>query len=62
MNMNQITSILDEGLGDNVLYPLNAIFLREDEIHNQNNVIEEYKNQEEKLKSEQAMKLRERGQ
>ena len=61
MNMNQITSILDEGLGDNVLYPLNAIFLREDEIHNQNNVIEEYKNQEEKLKSEQAMKLRERG-
>ena len=61
MNMNQITSILDEGLGDNVLYPLNSIFSREEEIHNQNNMIEEYKNQEEKLRSEHAMKLRERG-
>ena len=61
MNMNQITSILDEGLGDNVLYPLKSIFLKEDEIHNQNNMIEEYKNQEEKLKGEHAMKLRERG-
>ena len=61
MNMNQITSILDEGLGDNVLYPLNYIFSREEEIHNQNNMIEEYKNQEEKLKAEHAIKLRERG-
>ena len=61
MNMNQITSILDEGLGDNVLYPLNSIFSREEELHNQNNMIEEYKNQEEKLKSEHAVKLRERG-
>ena len=61
MNMNQITSILDEGLGDNVLYPLNSIFSREEEIHNQNNMIDEYKNQEEKLRSEHAMKLRERG-
>ena len=61
MNMNQITSILDEGLGDNVLFPLKYIFLKEEEIQNQNNMIEEYKNQEEKLKGEHAMKLRERG-
>ena len=61
MNMNQITSILDEGLGDNVLYPLKSIFLKEEEIQNQNNMIDEYINQEEKLKGEHATKLRERG-
>ena len=61
LNINQITSILDEGLGDNVLYPLKSIFLKEEEIYNQNNMIEEYKNQEEKLKGEHATKLRERG-
>ena len=58
--INQITSILDEGLGENVLYPLSNIFVQEEEILNQNNLINEYKNQEEKLKQEHANKLRER--
>ena len=58
-NINQITSILDEGLGDNVLYPLANIFVQEEEIQNQNNLIDEYKNQEEKLKQENLNKLRE---
>ena len=58
-NMNQITSILDEGLGDNVLYPLTSIFVQEEEIQNLNNLIDEYKNQEEKLKNENLNKLRE---
>ena len=58
-NINQITSILDEGLGDNVLYPLSSIFIQEEEIQNQHNIIDEYKNQEEKLKAENINKLRE---
>ena len=60
VNINQITSILDEGLGDIVLYPLKSIFLKEDETNNQKNMIDEYKNQEEKLRAEHATKLREK--
>ena len=60
VNINQITSILDEGLGDIVLYPLKSIFYKEDEINSQRNMIDEYKNQEEKLRAENATKLREK--
>lgn len=56
---NQINNILDEGLGDNVLYPLENIFLKENEILKQNNLIDDYKNQEEKLKAEHQLRLRE---
>ena len=60
LNMNnQINNILDEGLGDNVLYPLENIFLKENEILKQNNLIDDYKNQEEKLKAEHQLRLRE---
>ena len=31
-NLNQLSSILDEGLGDNVLYPLQAIFNHEEQM------------------------------
>ena len=56
---NQINNLLEEGLGDNVLYPLENIFLKENEILKQNNLIDDYKNQEEKLKSEHQLRLRE---
>ena len=56
---NLATNLLDEGLGDNVLYPLENIFLKENEILKQNNLIDQYKNQEEKLKSEYKLHLRE---
>ena len=56
---NQINNIVDEGLGDNVLYPLENIFLKENEILKQNNLIDNYKNQEEKLKAEHQIRLRE---
>lgn len=56
---NQISNLLDEGLGDNVLYPLENIFLKENEILKQNNLIDDYKNQEEKLKAEHQLRLRE---
>ena len=60
VGMNQIAAILDEGLGDNVLYPLGSIFIQEEEIISQNNLINDYKNQEAKLKQEYTNKLRER--
>ena len=44
---------------DNVLYPLENIFLKENEILKQNNLIDDYKNQEEKLKSEHQLRLKE---
>ena len=56
---SQLGNIFEEGLGDNVLYPLEKIFLRENDILKQNNLIDKYKNQEEKLKSEHKMRLRE---
>ena len=55
----QISSVFDEGLGDNVLYPLEKIFLKESDILEQNNLIDKYKNQEEQLKSEHKLRLRE---
>ena len=55
----QIGNVFDEGLGDNVLYPLEKIFLRENDIMEQNNLIDKYKNQEEQLKLEHKMRLRE---
>jgi len=58
-SINQINNLLDEGLGDNVLYPLENIFLKENEILKQNNLIDDYKNQEEKLKTEHQLRLRE---
>jgi hypothetical protein len=60
LNMNnQMNTMLDDGLGDNVLYPLENIFLKENEILKQNNLIDDYKNQEEKLKAEHQLRLRE---
>ena len=56
---NQMGNFFEEGLGDNVLYPLEKIFLREKDILEQNNLIDKYKNQEEQLKAEHKMKLRE---
>ena len=49
-NINQTASILDEGLGDNVLYLLSCRFIQEEEIQNQHNIIDECKNQEENFK------------
>ena len=56
---NQMSNFFEEGLGDNVLYPLEKIFLREKDILEQNNLIDKYKNQEEQLKAEHKMRLRE---
>ena len=55
----QTGNVFEEGLGDNVLYPLEKIFLRENDILEQNNLIDKYKNQEEQLKAEHKMRLRE---
>ena len=59
MERNQMGNVFEEGLGDNVLYPLEKIFLRENDILEQNNLIDKYKNQEEQLKQEHKMRLRE---
>jgi chromosome segregation ATPase len=58
-NFNQLTSILDEGLGDNVLYPLESIFNYEEEILLQNNLIADDKKLRGKLVSEHQTKLKE---
>ena len=59
LERHQMNNLFDEGLGDNVLYPLEKIFLKENDILEQNNLIDKYKNQEEQLKAEHKMRLRE---
>lgn len=60
-NLNQLTSILDEGLGDNVLYPLDSIYFFEDKVKSQQEAIVEYKKQEAKLVKDHEIKIRDRG-
>jgi WD40 repeat protein len=45
LNLNQLSSILDEGLGDNVLYPLHEIFNYEDQALSLSNLLVEEKKQ-----------------
>lgn len=58
---NQLSSVLDEGLGENVLFPLERIFSFEEESKELNNkVAENYKNEERLIKeNEQKMKEKE---
>jgi len=59
-NINQLVSILDEGLGDNVLYPLDDIFKNQDRLAQKEQQISEYGKQEAKTQKEFENKLRER--
>lgn len=59
-NLNQLTNILDEGLGDNVLYPLDNIFGYEEKVKEQHNIIVEYKKHEANLIRDHDLKMRER--
>lgn len=59
-SFNQLSSVLDEGLGENVLYPLERIFLTEEELKElKYKVAENYKN-EERLIKENEKKIKER--
>jgi hypothetical protein len=58
-NLNQLTSILDEGLGDNVLYPLASIFEFEEQILTLKNYIADDKKQKAKLIGDYQGKLKE---
>ena len=49
MNNIQLTSIIDEGLGDNVLFPLEKIFKFEEDIRGMNSEIIELKKKEEEI-------------
>ncbi len=59
-NINQLVSILDEGLGDNVLYPLDDIFKNQEKLTQKELQISEYGKQEAKSQKEFDNKLRER--
>lgn len=58
-NLNQLTSILDEGLGDNVLYPIESIFEFEEQILTLKNSIADDKKQKAKLIGDYQGKLKE---
>jgi len=59
-SLNQLSSVLDEGLGENVLYPLERIFHTGEEMKDlQYKVAENYKN-EERLIKENERKMKER--
>lgn len=60
LNLNQLTSILDEGLGENVLFPLTQIGKFENKIENNNTEILSLKKQEIKLVRDNEVKLRDK--
>lgn len=59
-NFNQLASILDEGLGDNVLYPINNILKSKQEQYELECQLAEFKKFEERLSKEYDTKLKER--
>ncbi len=60
LNLNQLTTILDEGLGENVLFPLNQIAKYENKITVDLEEIINLKKQETKLVRDNEIKLRDR--
>ena len=59
-NINQLNNILDEGLGDNVLFPLEKIFYFEKKIHEQSAIIAQSKHLEEKQVKDFEVRLRDK--
>jgi len=59
MNINKLSSILDEGLGDNVLYPLHEIFNYEEQAESLSNLLLEEKKQKNFLISNHQNNLKE---
>lgn len=59
-NFNQLASILDEGLGDNVLFPISKILSNEENIYNLECQLADSKKFEEKLVKDYETKMKER--
>ena len=59
-SFNQLSSVLDEGLGENVLYPLERIFYSEEELKELKYKVAENNKNEEHLIKENQKKMKER--
>jgi len=59
-SINQLVSILDEGLGDNVLYPLEDIFKTQEKLAQKEHQISEFDKKETKSQEEFEKRLKER--
>jgi DNA repair exonuclease SbcCD ATPase subunit len=60
IGVNQLSSILDEGLGDNVLFSINSIFQLTQQINDQKSMLVESKNDQLKLLKEGESKIKDR--